>query len=94
MVTVVQQVDPTGATCEEKCQEGHIGLGRVAFRAGEHQVVGPVIGRLAAARPDMVERDPLFLGPYTTIGANRSVKTEEPFAMFLVGSTAGAAKLG
>ena len=64
MVAVVEEEDSPSPPSEDEAQKGQIGLRRVAGPTGQHQVVGPVVGRLALPRLDMIEEDferPLFL---------------------------------
>ena len=45
------------ALAEQECEDRHIRFGAVAVRAGEYEVVSPVVGALASSRCDVVERD-------------------------------------
>ena len=92
MVAVVQEVDAAGSLLEQKGQEGRIGLGRVAWDAGQDQVVRPVIGRLSPPGPHVVEGDPLGPGLEPAVGADRAMLFQQPFTMLGVGSTTGPAK--
>ena len=57
VVAIMEQVDPTGTLLQQKREERRIGFRGVAGNAGENQVVGPVIGRLAAPGTHVVKRD-------------------------------------
>ncbi len=92
VLSVVQEKHAAGASLHEKRDEGCVGLGRVAIAAGEDQVVGAVIGVLAAARTDVVERNRLRSRLDAAIGADRAVFGEEPLAMTGVGATGGPAE--
>jgi len=80
----MEQIDAPASPGQKKRQEGHIGLGGVAGRAGEHEVVGPVVGGLAFPGPDVVEGDVLSGDGATAIGADRAMLGEEPVAVGLI----------
>lgn len=81
MVAVMEKEDAPRALGHQEREQRRVGLGGVAGTAGQDEVVGPVVGGLATARPDMVERDGVDGNPGATIGAHRSVALEEPVAM-------------
>lgn len=65
-------------------QEGHqrrIGLRGVAVTAGEHEIVGPVVGRLPFAGPHVIERDGVLGSFGAAIGTDRPVLQEQPITM-------------
>jgi len=92
MVAVVEEVDAAGSPRQQPRHERHVGLLAVALGTGEDQVVGPIVGRLASARPDMVQRDPISLRLYATIGADGAMLFEQPLAMLAVGPATRLAK--
>ena len=55
--SVMQEEHPPSSSLHKERNQRSVGFGRIAVPAGEHQVVRPVIGRLTAAGPNVVERD-------------------------------------
>ena len=94
MVAVVKQVDPAGALLQQEGEEGGVSLRGVAGNAGQDQVVGPVVGRLAPPRTHVVQGDDIGRGRLATIGADRTMEVKEPFAMRLKGPPGRPLKRG
>lgn len=90
MFTVMQQEDTTGSARHQEGKERGVGLGGVARAAGEDQIVRAIIGRLAAAGPNMIEGDGLHWHARATIGTDRAVLLEEPFTVRTVGAAGGS----
>jgi hypothetical protein len=81
MITVVEQKHAAGTPRHQECKQGSVSLGGIAGATGEYQIVGPVVGRHAAARPHVIEGDGLGGHPSAAIRTDRPVPIEEPFAM-------------
>ena len=56
MRAVAKQVCRALAIAQQERDWRQVSLGSVTARAGEHEVVAAVVGRLAAARSDVIER--------------------------------------
>ncbi len=80
MFTVAEKIFSPARTCEQKGEDMLVSLLHVAGRAGEHQVVAPVVRALSFARRHVIESDPLFADATTAVRANRPVSIEQPFA--------------
>ena len=80
MFTVSQKIFGATRTGEKKGEDVLVSLLHVARRAGEHEVVTPVVRALSFARGHVIESDPLFADATTAVRANRPVSIEQPFA--------------
>ena len=92
MLAVVKEKDSARASLHEERHEGRVGFCRIAIATGQDKVVGAVIGVLAAARTDVIERDGLGSRLDSAVGADGAVFGEEPLAVTGVGATGGPAK--
>jgi len=54
VVAVVEEIDAAGAFAQQEREEGDVGFFGVARAATQHQVVGPVVGRLSLAGTHVV----------------------------------------
>lgn len=86
VVPIMKKEHPPRPLPQEKCQEGDISFGGVAGPAGEDQVVGSVIGRLALPWPYVVQGDLVRIGLGATVSADRTVPVDEPLPVGLIGS--------
>src|SRR6185503_15960962 len=82
MPAVTEQAGGARASGEEKCQEGLIRLQRVTRRAGEDEIIPPVVGGLALPRRDVIHRYRLRANLPLAIGADGSMPVEEPLTRF------------
>ena len=80
MFTVANKVLGSAGSGEQKSEDVLVGLLHVASRAGEHEVVAPIISALSFSRCHVIESDTLFAYATTAVRANWSVPIEEPFA--------------
>ena len=85
VIAVMEEIYSARALLKQEREERGIRLGGVAGDTGQHQVIRPVVGRLASTRPHMVQRDDVRGCRLAAIGANRAVTLEEPLAMRLEG---------
>jgi hypothetical protein len=76
VVAVVEEIDAAGAFAQQECEEGNVGFFGVAWAATQHQVVGPVVGRLALAGTHVVEGHLVGVGFDAAVGANRAVPVD------------------
>ena len=84
MIAIVEQEDSPAPPSQEEREERHVGLGRIAGRAGEDQVVGPIVGRLPSSGANVVQGDVLQTDRDPAVGADRSVLGEQPVSVGLV----------
>jgi hypothetical protein len=80
MFTVAYKVLGPALSGKEKGEDVLVGLLHVAGRAGEHEVVAPVIGALSFSRRHVIEGYTLFTYATTAVRANGPVSIEQPFA--------------
>ncbi len=83
VVAIVEQEDPATALGQEERHERRVSLGCIAFTACEYEVVGTVVGRLAAPRTHMIEGNEFGRGLDAAVRAHRTMLREKPLTMRL-----------
>jgi hypothetical protein len=81
VIPIVEEEDPARTALHQEGHQRRVGLRGIAVTAGEHEIVGPVVGRLALAGPHVIECDGVLGSLRAAIGADRAVLLEQPITM-------------
>ena len=80
MFTIAKKIFGPARTREKKGEDVLVSLLDVAGRAGENEVVAPIISALAFSGRHVIEGDPFLADATTTVRANGTVAIQQPFA--------------
>ena len=83
MLSVMQEENAPCSALHEKRHQRSVCLRSVAVLAGQNQVVGTVVSRLASAGPHVIEGDRVVRRLGSAISANRAMLCKEPIAVRL-----------